>query len=102
VLQLIEDQLAMLLEYAEAFFERMEQRFRELRGIARVERVLDDYSLASDVGLHFGDVPVGLRQDVPERDSWISPATKSPAGAGLRVSGINSAVAVCQLGVALL
>jgi len=33
---LLEDQLAMLLEYAEASFECMEHRFRQLRGLARV------------------------------------------------------------------
>jgi len=33
---LLEDQLAMLLEYAEASFECMEHRFRQLQGLARV------------------------------------------------------------------
>jgi hypothetical protein len=83
VLQLIDDQLAMLLEYAETFFERMEQRLRQLRGMARVERVLDEYSLASDVGLHFGDVPVGLGKMSLSVIHGFAPATKSPAGAGL-------------------
>jgi len=58
--QLFEDQLAMLLEYAEASFECMEHRFRQLRGLACVKRVLQEYALANDVGLQFGDVPVGL------------------------------------------
>ena len=50
----------MLLKYAEASFERMEHRFRKLRGLACVKRVLQKYALANDVGLQFGDVPVGL------------------------------------------
>ena len=50
----------MLLEYAEASFECMEHRFRQLRGLACVKCVLQEYALANDVGLQFGDVPVGL------------------------------------------
>jgi hypothetical protein len=50
----------MLLEYAEASFECMEHRFRQLRGLACVKRVLQEYALANDVGLQFGDVPVGV------------------------------------------
>ena len=50
----------MLLEYAEASFKCMEHRFRQLRGLACVKRVLQEYALAKDVGLQFGDVPVGL------------------------------------------
>src|SRR5262249_18407867 len=71
---LFEDQLAMLLEYAEASFECMEHRFRQLRGLACVKRVLQEYALANDVGLQFGDVPVGLvkmrlQQYIPGRPS---------------------------------
>jgi len=43
-LQLVENQLAMFLEYAQR----------------RIQRVLEDYALASDVGLHVGNVTVGL------------------------------------------
>ena len=50
----------MLLEYAEASFKCMEHRFRQLRGLACVKRVLQEYALANDVGLQFGDVPIGL------------------------------------------
>ena len=50
----------MLLEGAEASFERMEHRLRQLRGLARVKRELEDYVLATDMALQFGDVPVGL------------------------------------------
>ena len=50
----------MLLEYAEACFECMEHRFRHLRGLACVMRVLQEYALANDMGLQFGEVPVGL------------------------------------------
>jgi len=46
----------MLLEYAEASFECMEHRFRQPRGLACVKRVLQEYALANDVGLQFGDV----------------------------------------------
>src|SRR5215472_16057728 len=64
----------MLLEYAEASFECMEHRFRQLRGLACVKRVLQEYALANDVGLQFGDVPVGLvkmrlHQYIPGRPS---------------------------------
>src|SRR5262245_34995095 len=59
-LQLVENQLAMLLEYAQRRFERMEHRLSNLQGVANIQRVLEDYALASDVGLHFGNVTVGL------------------------------------------
>ena len=59
-LQLVENQLAMLLEYAQRRFERMEHRLSNLQGVANIQRVLEDYTLASDVGLHFGNVTVGL------------------------------------------
>ena len=59
-LQLVENQLAMLLEYAQRRFERMEHRLSNLQGVANLQRVLEDYALASDVGLHFGNVTVGL------------------------------------------
>ena len=38
----------------------MEHRLSNLQGVASIERVLEDYALASDVGLHFGNVTVGL------------------------------------------
>src|SRR5215469_16671972 len=50
----------MLLEYAQRRFERMEHRLSNLQGVANIQRVLEDYSLASDVGLHFGNVTVSL------------------------------------------
>src|SRR5262245_37352174 len=59
-LQLVENQLAMLLEYAQRCFERMEHRLSNLQGVANIQRVLEDYALASDVGLHVGNVTVGL------------------------------------------
>ena len=59
-LQLVENQLAMLLEYAQRRFERMEHRLSNLQGVANIQRVLEDYALASDVSLHFGNVTVGL------------------------------------------
>src|SRR5262245_18086948 len=59
-LQLVENQLAMLLEYAQRRFERMEHRLSNLQGVANLPRVLEDYMLASDVGLHVGNVTVGL------------------------------------------
>jgi hypothetical protein len=51
-LQLIKYQFAMLLEYA----ERVENRLRQLRGMARGERAREDYALAGGMGLHFDDV----------------------------------------------
>src|SRR5262249_20512096 len=59
-LQLVENQLAMLLEYAQRRFERMEHRLSNLQGVANIQRVLEDYALASDVGLQVGDVTAGL------------------------------------------
>src|SRR5262249_56765912 len=59
---LIENQFAMLLECAEALFKRMEQRLRQLGGLGRIKRVLNDYTLANDLDHQFGDVPVGLRK----------------------------------------
>ena len=58
--QLIENQFAMLLECAQALFKRKEQRLRQLWGLARIKRVLNDYTLANDLDRQFGDVPVGL------------------------------------------
>jgi hypothetical protein len=61
-LQLIQNQFAMLLEYAKASFERIKQRLRHLWALARVKRVLNNYTLANDLGRQFGDVLVGLRK----------------------------------------
>jgi hypothetical protein len=55
-----EQKYPVLLEYAKASFERMEHRLRHLWALARVKRVLDDYTLANDLDFQFGDVPVGL------------------------------------------
>jgi hypothetical protein len=49
----------VLLEYAKASFERIKQRLRHLRGLARVKRALNDYTLANDLDCQFGDLPVG-------------------------------------------
>src|SRR5215470_9064428 len=43
-LQLVENQLAMLLEYAQRRFERMEHRLSNLQGVANIQRVLEDYA----------------------------------------------------------
>src|SRR5215831_19540768 len=50
----------MLLESAEAPFERIEHRLRQLRRLARVKHVLEHYALAKDMALQCGDVSVGL------------------------------------------
>jgi len=50
------------LEYAKASFERIKQRLRHLGALARVKRVLNDYTLASELDRQFGDLPVGLRK----------------------------------------
>ena len=47
------------LEYAKASFERIKQRLRHLCALARVKRVLNDYTLAGDLDRQFGDLPVG-------------------------------------------
>jgi hypothetical protein len=57
-----EQKYPVLLEYAKASFERIKQRLRHLWALARVKRVLNDYTLASDLDRQFGDMPVGLRK----------------------------------------
>ena len=57
-----EQKYSVLLEYAKASFERIKQRLRHLCALARVKRVLNDYTLASDLDRQFGDMPVGLRK----------------------------------------
>jgi hypothetical protein len=59
-LQLGKNQFPVLLEYAKASFERIKERLRHRRALARVKRVLNDYTLANDLDHQFGDVPVGL------------------------------------------
>ena len=75
-----EDQLAMLLEGAEASFERMEHRLRQLRGLARVKHVLEHYALAKDMALQVGDVPVGLGKMLLFLSHKFEPTPRSPAG----------------------
>jgi hypothetical protein len=55
----------VLLEYAKASFERIEQRLRHLYALARVKRVLNVYTLANDLDHQFGDVPISLRKMLP-------------------------------------
>jgi hypothetical protein len=57
-----EQKYPVLLEYAKASFERIKQRLRHLWALARAKRVLNDYTLASDLDRQFGDMPVGLRK----------------------------------------
>jgi hypothetical protein len=40
-------------------------------GWPRVKRVLDDYTLANDLDLQFGDVARWLARDAPEHDSAL-------------------------------
>ena len=70
----------MLLEGAEASFERMEHRLRQLRGLARVKGELDDYALAKDMALQIGDVPVGLGKMLLFLSTihGFAPTTRSP------------------------
>jgi hypothetical protein len=56
-----EQKIPVLLEYAKASFERIKQRFRHLWAPARVKRVLNDYTLGSDLDGQFGDLPIRLR-----------------------------------------
>ena len=74
----------MLLEYAEASFECMEHRSRQLRGLACVKRVLQEYALANDVGLQFGDVPVGLVKMLlfPSAIHGFAPTARHSSGLG--------------------
>jgi hypothetical protein len=57
-----EQKYPVLLEYAKASFERIKQRLRHLWALARVKRVPNDYTLASELDHQFGDLPVGLRK----------------------------------------
>jgi hypothetical protein len=57
-----EQKYPVLLEYAKASFERIKQRLRHLWVLARVKRVLNDYTLASDLDRQFGNLPVGLHK----------------------------------------
>jgi hypothetical protein len=70
----------MLLEGAEASFERMEHRLRQLRGLARVKRVLEQYALTKDMALQIGDVPVGLGKMLLFLSTihGFAPTTRSP------------------------
>jgi hypothetical protein len=70
----------MLLEGAEASFERMEHRLCQLRGLARVKHVLEDYALAKDMAFQFGDVPVGLGKMLLLLSTiyGFAPTTRSP------------------------
>src|SRR5215510_13234853 len=70
----------MLLEGAEASFERMEHRRCQLRGLARVKRELEDYALAKDMALQVGDVPVGLGKMLLFLSTihGFAPTTRSP------------------------
>jgi hypothetical protein len=70
----------MLLEGAEASFERMEHRLCQLRGLARVKHVLEDYALAKDMAFQFGDVPVGLGKMLLSLSTihGFAPTTRSP------------------------
>jgi hypothetical protein len=70
----------MLLEGAEASFERMEHRLGQLRGLARVKHVLEHYALAKDMALQFGDVPVGLGKMLLFLSTihGFAPTTRSP------------------------
>ena len=69
----------MLLEGAEASFERMEHRLRQLRGLARVKRVLEHYALAKDMALQIGDVPIGLGKMFLFLSHGLEPTPRSPA-----------------------
>jgi hypothetical protein len=74
----------MLLESAEALFERVEHRFRQLRCLARLKHVLKHNALAKDMGLQFGDVPIGLGKMFPFLSHGFEPTTKKPGKRNLR------------------
>jgi hypothetical protein len=66
----------MLLEGAEASFERMEHRLHQLRGLTGVKRVLEQYTLTKDMALQLGRP--GQDAPVPEHNSWICADNKKP------------------------
>jgi hypothetical protein len=57
-----EQKYPVLLEYVKASFERIKQRLGHPRALARVKRVLNGYTLGSNLDRQFGDLPVGLRK----------------------------------------
>jgi len=69
----------MLLESAEAPFERIEHRLRQLRRLARVKHVREHYALAKDMALQFGDVPIGLGKMFLFLSHRFCAETRSPA-----------------------
>jgi hypothetical protein len=89
----------MLLEGAEASFERMEHRLRQFRGLTRVKRVLEQYALTKDMALQLGDVPVGLVKMLLFLSTihGFAPTTRSPGRASpgafpfLCIGGIRAA-----------
>src|SRR5262245_17726766 len=102
-LQLVENQLAMPLEYAQRRFERMEHRLSNLQGVADIQRVLEDYVLASDVGLHFGNVTVGLGKMAANhrsKDTGIPDCEKSKPRLG-RCTSAKRGYALADKGVGL-
>jgi hypothetical protein len=58
----IEQKHPVLLEYPKTSFERIKQRLRHFWALARVKRVLNDYTLASYLDREFGNLPDGLRE----------------------------------------
>src|SRR5262249_5891241 len=89
-LQLVEDQWAMLLEYAQRRFERIEHRLSNLQGVANIQRLLEDYALASGVGLHVGNVTVGLGKMTANHRSKDTDCEKSKPPLGRCTSAKRS------------
>ena len=70
----------MLLESAEALFERMEHRLRQLRRLARFKHELEDYALAKDMASSVRRCAGRPGQDAPVsgHNSWICAGNKKP------------------------
>src|SRR5262245_58296178 len=88
----------MLLEGAEASFERMEHRLRQLQGLARVKHVLEHYALAKDMALQFGDVPIGLGKMLLFLSTihGFAPTTRSP---GRKRPGVSPYICIGDIGL---
>src|SRR5262249_57660963 len=57
-LQLVENQLAVLLEYAQRRFERMGHRLSNLQGVANITRVLAGFPLENHFPPHYAHFTV--------------------------------------------
>jgi hypothetical protein len=57
---LIEDELAMRLEGSKTGLQGSQHRYGDIRVVTSLKSVCNNFTLASDAVLAFGDVPIGL------------------------------------------